>query len=150
MPGSDELKETLSGIFDAQIPNHGDYNLVLASARPGLRAAALGRPPRCYVLGYRWRPHELVIAPVDAASLTAGSTPVTINMTNLSHAVRRAERHAADKGWAEKEYEVGNTTGRIFRFGVAAEGLLPGSGSIDQAGDAEDFHNFMASLISMA
>lgn len=143
MIGSEQLKETLSGIFDAQIPNHGDYNLVFASARLGLGAAAFGRWPRCYVLGYRWRPHELVIAPVNAAELSPGSTPVTINMTNLSHAVRLTEKHPD-----EHDYEVGNSTGRIFRFGVAPEGVLP-AGTIEQADDAEDFHNFMASLIRL-
>ncbi|NKX50723.1 hypothetical protein HER39_09120, partial [Arthrobacter deserti] len=70
----------------------------------------------------------------------AASTPVTINMTNLSHAVRLAEQ----------EYEVGNSSGHVFRFGVASEGLPPGGGCIEQAGDAEDFHSFMTSLISLA
>ncbi|MCG2622393.1 hypothetical protein LVY72_10745 [Arthrobacter sp. I2-34] len=143
MAGSEQLKEALSGIFDAQIPNHGDYNLVFASARLGL-GTALGRWPRGYVLGYRWKPHELILAPVNVAELSAGSTPVTINMTNLSHAVRLAEKHPADY-----DYEVGNSTGRIFRFGVAPAGILP-AGTIEQADDAEDFHNFMASLISLA
>ncbi|NKX54646.1 hypothetical protein [Arthrobacter mobilis] len=148
MRGSDELKEILSGIFDSQIPNHGDYNLVFASAVP--EPGTAGNPGPCYVLGYRWRPHELVIAPVDPAGPAAAGTPVAIDMTNLSHAVQLAGRHAAEPDPGTIEYEVGNSTGRIFRFEVAGEGVLPGSGSIEQVQDAEDFHQFMASLISMA
>jgi hypothetical protein len=58
--------------------------------------------------------------------------------------VRLAGRHPAEWG-----YEVRNSTGRVFRLGVAPEGLLPGRGTIEQAADAEDFHNFMDSLISL-
>jgi hypothetical protein len=144
VPGSDELKAVLSGIFDTQIPNHGDYNLVFARARAGLRSL-LGRLPACYVLGYRWRPHELVIAPVHPAGPAAGGMPIAIDMTNLSR-VERLGRPAGGSG----AYRVATSTGRSFRFGVAAVGLFPGGGSIEQARDAEDFHNFMDALIGLA
>ena len=57
-PTSDELKDTLRGIFDAQIPNHGDYNLVFGSAGADRAAQSPtgSRKERYYVIGYRWRP----------------------------------------------------------------------------------------------
>ncbi|MET1156253.1 hypothetical protein [Arthrobacter sp.] len=142
MPTSDELKDALSAVFDSQIPNYGDYNLVFGSSRQdNVQGAPGGGTGRCYVLGYRWRPQELVIAPFDGTDLTAGGIPVAINMTNLSHAVQLGGG----------EYEVGTSTGKTFRFGVQAEGKLPGEGrTIDQSEDQPDFHSFMAELIFRA
>lgn len=142
MPTSDELKDALSAIFDSQIPNYGDYNLVFGSSRQdNVHGAPGGDTGHCYVIGYRWRPQELVVAPFDGTSLTAGGVPVAINMTNLSHAVQLGGG----------EYEVGTSTGRTFRFGVQAEGKLPGEGrTIDQSEDQPDFHSFMAELIFRA
>ncbi|EMY34343.1 hypothetical protein D477_010114 [Arthrobacter crystallopoietes BAB-32] len=141
-PSSDRLKEILSRIFDSQILNHGDYNLVFAAASgqqgqvPG--ASSTGK---YYVVGYRWRPQELVIAPFDGTTLTASGTPVEINMTNLSHAVVLAGG----------DYEVGTSTGRIFRFAVQPQGQLPLEGHvIDQDDDEVDFSQFMASFIAAA
>jgi hypothetical protein len=141
MPTSDELKDALSAIFDSQIPNYGDYNLVFGNNRTGTGTAGPDSTGSLYVIGYRWRPQELVIAPFDGPTLTAGGTPVEINMTNMSHAVQH------DGG----DYEVGTSTGKTFRFGVQAEGRLPTEGYIiDQSEDQADFHSFMAELIVRA
>lgn len=142
-PTSDELKDILSGIFDAQIPNHGDYNLVFGSA--GIDRTAqlplLSRKGRYYVIGYRWHPQELIIAPFNGPTLTAGSTPVAINMTNLSHAVQLGDG----------DYEVGTSTGKTFRFTVQGRGLLPIPGCvIEQEEDEADFRSFMAGLLEVA
>ncbi|HEX2246054.1 MAG TPA: hypothetical protein VHH13_00665 [Arthrobacter sp.] len=142
-PTSDELKDILSGIFDAQIPNHGDYNLVFGSA--GIDRTAqlplLSRKGRYYVIGYRWRPQELIIAPFNGPTLTAGSTPVAINMTNLSHAVQLGDG----------DYEVGTSTGKTFRFAVQGRGVLPIPGCvIEQEEDEADFRSFMAGLLEVA
>ncbi|GLB68448.1 hypothetical protein [Arthrobacter mangrovi] len=140
-PSSDKLKEILSRIFDSQIPNHGDYNLVFGSTgHHGWRTPAPGKG-RTFVIGYRWRPLELVIAPFDGTRLTAGGTPSAINMTNLSHAV---ELNGGG-------YEVGTNTGTTFRFGVQPRGQLPAAGCVvEQDEDSADFSRFMDGLIAAA
>jgi hypothetical protein len=147
---SDQLKESLRQIFDTQIPNFGDYNLVFASnshaSTPTSPEPASGRPhqPRCYVIGYRWQPAEIVIAPFNADTLTADSVAVTINMTNLHHAIKLAGG----------DVEIGTSTGRTFRFGVRPDGGLPERGGerrdIDQVDDYEDFSTFIESFLAMA
>lgn len=145
--GSDALKTMLRGIFDSQILNYGDYNLVFAAneRREGRDAhgARISRP-RYYVIGYRWQPAELMVAPVNGQTLTGGGVPVELNMTNLSHAIRLADG----------DYEVGTNTGRTFRFGVAAEASLTTASDraflLEQADDCADFELFMQAFIEMA
>lgn len=149
MTTSDQLKESLRQIFDAQIPNFGDYNLVCASNAPAAVTGSAARPARhakfrAYVIGYRWRPAEIVVAPFNADTLTAGSVPVTINMTNLHHAMKLAGG----------DVEVGTSTGKTFRFGVRADAGLPELDGerrdIDQTDDYEDFSVFLESFLAMA
>lgn len=136
-PGaSDRLKTVLRRVFETQIPNYGDYNLVCAT--PGLNGET-----GFYVLGYRWRPAELVFAPFDVDSLAALEAPTAINTTNLSH----TDELGTDA------YEVGTNTGRIFRFSVLPEAVLPVEGSstlLEQAADWTDFRSFVQSYLELA
>lgn len=164
---SESLKARLHAVFDSQIPNYGDYNLVAGSNSLAAReSAARNQRPRrrrTYVLGYRWHPAELVIAPFNEQTLTAGSVPVTINMTNLAYAVQLPLGG----------YEVAASTGKAFRFGVedvmtleapevpgtddpAAGGAASGGTEVDgfgierlieQSDDATDFQEFMADFV---
>ncbi|MDK1329189.1 hypothetical protein [Arthrobacter sp. zg-Y1143] len=132
---SDEMKLVLRRVFESQIPNYGDYNLVCATP-------AGDEEPGFYVLGYRWRPAELVFAPFDVDSLAGLEAPTAVNTTNLSH----TDELAADA------YEVGTNTGRIFRFSVEPQAALPGAGTrmLEQAADWEDFRSFVDSYLELA
>ena len=134
---SDDIKVALRHVFESQIPNYGDYNLVCAG--PGGDGAHA-----YYVVGYRWRPAELVFAPFNTGTLAGLEPPIAVNSTNLSHT---EEVLAGD-------YEVGTNTGRIFRFEVLGSALLPeADGSqriIEQAGDLEDFGAFLDHFLTLA
>ena len=136
---SDRLKLALRRVFESQIPNYGDYNLVCAT--PAVDADA---DAAFYVLGYRWRPAELVFAPFDSGSLAGLEAPTAVNTTNLSH----TDELDADA------YEVGTNTGRIFRFSVEPQAELPGAGGgpllLEQAADWEDFRSFVESYLELA
>ena len=142
LAGGQGLKNALRRVFDGQIPNYGDYNLVFAAphARRPSEPAPIG-----YVVGYRWKPAELMIAPVDLTGIASAGVPVEINMTNLAHALQ----------WVEDgSYEVGTSTGRVFRFGVSADPVLdigPGTPMrLTQDDDLVDFDSFMDAFIAMA
>ena len=146
--GGQGLKNALRRVFDAQIPNYGDYNLVYAARRARGRRVnreAGSQEPTAYVVGYRWKPAELMIAPVDLSAITGAGVPVEVNMTNLAQALQ----------WDEDgSYEVGTSTGRTFRFGVTADPVLDiGPGSplrLAQDEDLIDFTFFMDAFIAMA
>ena len=145
--GSDALKNALRGIFDSQILNYGDYNLIFAvnERREGRDVCGVRiSKPRYYVIGYRSQPAEIMVAPVNGQTLTGGGVPVELNMTNLSHAVQLADG----------DYEVGTNTGRTFRFGVQPEVTIkPGPEKelrLEQADDYADFELFMQTFIAMA
>lgn len=146
-PGSDTLKNVLRGIFDSQILNYGDYNLVFAvNERHEARDADGVRitKPKFFVIGYRWQPAEVMVAPVNGQTLTGGGVPVEINMTNLSHAVQLAGG----------DYEVGTNIGKTFRFGVQPEIVFTPTPErelhLDQSDDYSDFELFMQAFIAMA
>jgi hypothetical protein len=155
LDGGQGLKNALRRVFDGQIPNYGDYNLVFA-ARHASQAAGRARTSRsapgapspsatAYVVGYRWKPMELMIAPVDLTGITGAGVPVEVNMTNLAHALQ----------WdADDSFEVGTSTGRIFRFDVSADPVLDiGPGTplhLPQDDDVIDFNAFMDAFIAMA
>lgn len=146
-PDSDQLKDDLRKVFDSQIPNYGDYNLVFAANERYKQRESDGARvtmPKYYVLGYRWQPTEIMIAPVDSHTLAGTGIPVEINMTNLSHAHRLASGH----------YEVGTSTGKTFQFGVQPEARFSSGPHsqlvIDQRDDHQDFDAFMAAFIAMA
>lgn len=138
-PSSDDIKAVLRHVFESQIPNYGDYNLVCAV--PGGDGAET-----YYVVGYRWRPAELVFAPFNAETLAGLEAPTAVNSTNLSHT---EEVRSGD-------YEVGTNTGRLFRFRVLSAAPLPGVGSsgeprvIEQAADLEDFGAFLEHFLTLA
>ncbi|NJC22749.1 hypothetical protein BJ994_001825 [Arthrobacter pigmenti] len=145
--GSDELKHALREIFDSQILNYGDYNLIFAvNDRHEGRDASGARvaKPKYFVIGYRWQPAEIMVAPVNGHTLTSGGVPVELNMTNLSHAVQLTGG----------DYEVGTNTGRTFRFGVRPEVRFSPTPErdflLDQAEDHIDFELFMQAFIAMA
>jgi hypothetical protein len=149
LDGGQGLKNALRRVFDGQIPNYGDYNLVFAARHPhGTRRGAGAEDTTStigYVVGYRWKPAELMIAPVDLTTITGAGVPVEINMTNLAHALQ----------WVQDEsYEVGTSTGRIFRFDVSADPVLdvgPGTPlQLAQEEDVIDFTSFMDAFIAMA
>lgn len=136
-PSSDEIKAVLRHVFESQIPNYGDYNLVCAG--PGGDGA-----DTFYVVGYRWRPAELVFAPFSTGTLSGLEAPTAVNSTNLSHT---EEVEAGD-------YEVGTNTGRIFRFQVQGSAPLPDDGEagrvIEQDADLEDFESFLEHFLTLA
>ena len=136
-PSSDDIKAVLRHVFESQIPNYGDYNLVCAG--PGGDGA-----DTYYVVGYRWRPAELVFAPFHPGTLAGLEAPTAVNSTNLSHT---EEVQPGD-------FEVGTNTGRIFRFQVLGAAPLPenaeGSRIIDQAADLEDFSSFADHFLTLA
>ena len=134
---SDELKSSLRRVFDSQMPNYGDYNLVCATPLPDSSG--------WFVLGYRWNPPELVFAPFDAESLQGLEPPTAVNTTNLSH---------TDELFPGS-YEVGTSTGRVFRFGVESEAELPAAPGgtrrlLRQDGDRTDFHSFLDVFLDLA
>lgn len=135
-PASAALKASLRRVFDSQIPNYGDYNLVCAT--PAADSSGF------FVLGYRWRPPELVFAPFSVDSMESLAPPTAVNSTNLSHADEVAP----------ESYEVGTTAGRVFRFSVVPEPELPpaGGGSprrLEQDGDCEDFNSFLDTFLEL-
>ncbi|KNC19240.1 hypothetical protein AC792_07545 [Arthrobacter sp. RIT-PI-e] len=152
LDGGQDLKDALHHVFDGQIPNFGAYNLVFADRLPHDGPApgtgsSTGAPDAltAFVVGYRWRPTELMIAPVHLGAITAAGVPAEVNMTNLAHALQ----------WDEDgSYEVGTSTGRIFRFDVRAEHVLdvgPGRPlSLGQELDLIDFSAFMEEFIARA
>ena len=134
---SETLKTLLRRVFDSQIPNYADYNLVCATPVPGSSVY--------YVLGYRWRPPELVFAPFATGSFEGLEPPTAINSTNLSHT------DEVSPG----SYEVGTTTGRVFRFGVEPKAELPAGGGeahrvLRQDEDHEDFNLFLDTFLELA
>ncbi|GHD08309.1 hypothetical protein [Zhihengliuella salsuginis] len=129
------LKAHLHRAFDDQIPNFGSYNLVYAAGSAGGSGS--------FIVGFRRQPLELVIAPVNPSTLMPRDAAVSVNLTNLSHLAE-----VRDGG-----FEVGTSTGRVFRFEVAAypsievpPSVSPEGGTrtlLEQESDAADFVGFM-------
>ncbi|MHA7262741.1 hypothetical protein ACX80W_05990 [Arthrobacter sp. TMN-37] len=139
------MKNALRRVFDSQIPNFGAYNLVFAVPDGSDQSRdAPSSEATSFVVGYRWKPAELMIAPVRVADLSGAGTPVEINMTNLSHAMM----------WDDDCYEVGTSTGKVFRFIVGDRPVLdvgPGNGIVlEQDEDRTDFDAFMEVFIGLA
>lgn len=140
--GSDDvLKQLLHAAFDTQIPNFGSYNLVAGAGSSG--SAGLK------VIGFRREPAELVLCPLNPATLHPTERAVSVNNTNVSHVAL-----VRDGG-----YEVGTSTGRVYRFNVPARlsllipsGAVPGNGAsgiLAQDEDAEDFADFMNGFMDL-
>lgn len=146
VPASDdELKAALHRVFDGQIPNYGDYNLVcvtecggtVVGTRPGAPA------PIGLVLGYRRRPVELVLAPFDRLSLAGSGRPATIDLTNLAYVSEAAPG----------AFDVATSTGRVVTFTVRPECVLgadPQSPrTLTQDEDADDLMSFLRDLTAL-
>ncbi|GER21878.1 hypothetical protein NCCP1664_03750 [Zafaria cholistanensis] len=129
------LKAHLHRAFDGQIPNFGSYNLVYAAGRAG--SAGI------FVLGYRRQPLELLVAPLDGHTLAARGPAVAVDLTNLSHIAQPMEGG----------YEIGTTTGRVYRFDVASHPLVDTAEGtrvqLEQDADAEDFAQFMDEFMAV-
>lgn len=143
-PGSDTaLKAALHRVFDSQIPNYGDYNLVcvtecggtVAGERPGAPAAS------GLILGYRRRPVELVAVPFHRETLAALGQPATIDITNLAYVAEPAP----------SAFDVATSTGRIVTFTLRPECSLgpASSASLAQADDAADLAEFLRELVDL-
>ena len=129
------LKAHLHRAFDGQIPNFGSYNLVYAAGRAG--GAGI------FVVGYRRQPMELLVAPLDGHTLAARGPAVAVNLTNVSHIAQPMEGG----------HEIGTTTGRVYRFDVAAHPLVDTADGtrvrLEQDADAEDFAQFMDEFMAV-
>ncbi|GAA1341093.1 hypothetical protein [Arthrobacter roseus] len=139
---STRLKNLLRQVFDSQIPNYGDYNLVCARRSPLSDTDRDVAGPEYYVVGYRWQPLEIMMAPFEAGEMSPAGTPVELNMTNLAHAVELAPDH----------YETATSTGAIFYFEVPTTIDLPLLDSVRtlvQSEDYEDFTAFMTQFVTV-
>ncbi|WP_229229388.1 hypothetical protein [Sinomonas cyclohexanicum] len=144
VPGSDTaLKAALHRVFDGQIPNYGDYNLVcvtesggtVAGQRPGAPA------PSGLIVGYRRRPVELVAVPFHRETLAALGQPITIDITNLAYVVEAAR----------DAFDVATSTGRVVTFTLRPACTLgPGAtAALEQEDDAEDLAEFLRELVEL-
>lgn len=134
----DVLKQLLHESFDTQIPNFGSYNLVAATGTSG--SAGLK------VIGFRREPAEIILCPLNPQNLRPSERAISVNTTNIYHVAL-----VLDGG-----YEVGTSTGRVYRFNVPARlsvnvpGTTAGAriaGILAQEEDAKDFADFMNSLM---
>ena len=139
------LKAALHRVFDGQIPNYGDYNLVCATECGGTVAGQVPGAPaaRGLVLGYRRRPVELVLAPFDRTSLAPAGQPATIDLTNLAYVT--VAGHGA--------FDVATSTGRVVTFTLHPDVALPlaeaPAGVLHQEEDAADLASFLEELAAL-
>lgn len=135
-----DLQRALRRVFDTQVLNHGDYNLVYG--QPSGSGPAL-------VLGYRWQPLELLLCPVDvdkAVAAPADSTSAPEPLAPISSVSLGNVATLADTGHG---YQVETVTGFRTWFEVSPTPAVPVGASEDgyvllgQTRDAEDFHQFM-------
>lgn len=138
------VTRALHEVFEAQVINHGDYNLVCAQPC---------RPGPALVLGYRSTPLELVLCPVTLLQLPLSSGderrvmaipagPVSsIDLSNVAT--------LADTGTG---YQVETVTGFRASFEVedtlrtvvaSHTGHADATVGVQQAAAAESFHEFM-------
>lgn len=144
VPGSDvALKAALHHVFDTQIPNYGDYNLVCASECGGTvtgqrRAAPV---PAGIIVGYRRRPVELILTPFNRATLAALDRPVAIDLSNLAFVTEAAPG----------AFDIAVSTGRIITLTLRATCVLgPHSAStLSQDEDAADLASFLRDLADL-
>jgi hypothetical protein len=144
VPGSDTaLKAALHRVFDSQIPNYGDYNLVCVTECGGtVRGERRGAPPPSgLLLGYRRRPLELVAVPFHRETLAPLGQPATIDITNLAYISEPAPN----------AFDVATSTGRVITFALRRSCTLGpgGSGALDQEDDADDLAEFLRELAGL-
>ncbi|GAB3284335.1 hypothetical protein GCM10027449_28300 [Sinomonas notoginsengisoli] len=143
-PRSDNaLKSSLHRVFDSQIPNYGDYNLVCVTECGGtVSGQRVGIPvPTGQILGYRRRPVELVMAPFHRETLAPLGQPTTIDLTNLAYVAESAP----------ETFDVATSTGRIVTFTLRSACTLgPEHGmALGQDEDAADLAEFLRELIGL-
>jgi hypothetical protein len=143
MLSSDELKSQLRKLFDASVPNPGDYNVVYSSSVKQKNYIFFQRTiVSSYLVGYRRDPAELVVLPFDVEDLSSAGSPTVINAGNKKSNKRSLQGYRV----------VQTTGGEKFALGVFPGGLpkplamlmdamyqLP----IEQKADAEDFLEFI-------
>lgn len=157
---NEDLKRALRSVFDHQVLNHGDYNLVYG--QPSGSGAA-------HVIGYRRRPLELVLCPVDVTEAVLADEAVLAEAagSDSSEAEVASRRTVAlgvvglhnvatlaDTGMG---YQVETVTGFRTWFEVSPTPAVPlavvrgeqdaGYALLDQQEDAEDFHRFMGDFM---
>lgn len=145
------VARALNELFEAQVINHGDYNLVYA--HPCGTGPAL-------VLGYRRTPLELVLCPVefvrpphatgdgDRVAARLASPVSSIDLSNVAT--------LADTGTG---YQVQSVTGVRTGFEVEEAPRIPVDASslevdhrvvvVEQDEEAEDFHQFMTHFMDV-
>lgn len=144
VPAADSaLKAALHHVFDSQIPNYGDYNLVCVTECGGTvpNPRPDGPVPTGLVLGYRRRPVELVLAPFNRDTLAGIGQPTTIDLTNLAYVSEPAP----------SAFDVATSTGRLVTFTVRPRCEL-GTGPIGflaQDDDADDLAAFLRDLVGL-
>lgn len=140
---SGDLKRVLRGVFDVQVLNHGDYNLVYG--QPSGSGPAL-------VIGYRRQPLELLLCPVDVAAAAAGDAASGVPGHSSAPLASVALTNVATLADTGHGYQVETVTGYRTWFEVSPAPAVPvgqtagqddGMVVLDQAEDAEDFHLFM-------
>ena len=143
-PGSDvALKAALHHVFDTQIPNYGDYNLVCVTECGGTVTGPRPAPPppTGLVVGYRRRPVELVLAPFHRETLAALDRPVAIDLSNLAFVAEAAPG----------AFDVATSTGRIVTFTLRPTCVLGphAATALVQDEDAADFAAFLRGLVDL-
>lgn len=140
---SGELKRVLRRVFDTQVLNHGDYNLVYG--QPSGSGPAL-------VVGYRRQPLELLLCPVDVPAAVAQTAGPTDSITPVAPLASVALTNVATLADTGHGYQVETVTGYRTWFEVSPTPAVPvGSAGeqedgyvvLDQVDDSEDFHQFM-------
>src|SRR5215472_17567652 len=114
MQSSDELKSQLRKLFDASVPNPGDYNVVYSTAAKQKNYLLFQRTvvSSCLV-GYRRDPDELVVLPIDVENLGSAGQPTVINAQNKKSSKRSLQGYRV----------VSTTDGDKFDLGVFPGGL---------------------------
>lgn len=133
---SNEIAKALHTVFDSQIINYGAYNLVFATGSAIYRnsdvASLQEDNQRCFLVGYRDTPREIVIAPLGLPQIRSIGTPTSIDNTNAARAFALAD-------WS---YGIEATNGTSFSLTFDAQPFIEtseGSGVLEQALDIEDF-----------
>ncbi|GAB2736050.1 hypothetical protein [Sinomonas soli] len=137
------LKAALHYVFDSQIPNYGDYNLVCVTECGGsVSGPRPGAPvPTGLVVGYRRRPVELVLAPFDRGTLSGTAQPTTIDLTNLAYV---SEPFPG-------AFDVATSTGRVVTFTLrpVCELGTDSAVALAQEDDAADLETFLRDLVGL-
>lgn len=144
VPGSDVgLKAALHHVFDTQILNYGDYNLVCATECGGTVAGQ--RPaapvPAGLIVGYRRRPVELILTPFNRETLAPLDRPVAVDLSNLAFVTEAAPG----------AFDIAMSTGRIITLTLRTTCILGphSANTLSQDDDAADLASFLRDLADL-